>query len=140
MNGRFPLILMTIFALALGVSACDRKDEPSQFDAELQKFIEFRTAQNFAGEWASSSQRFRAGNPGGQAALESYAKSFGIHPTRIEVLRTAGRADMSVAEVKVQYSDDRGESAGVSIENWTFVLEDGHWRYDHSQTLSESKP
>lgn len=89
--------------------------------------------------WRSSSQRFKNSNDNDERVYIDYAKSYGVHPSKIDVLSITKSESEAIIAVKVHYIENNGNNAGSAVEEWRFVSGNGGWYFDGSRTISESE-
>ena len=132
------IIASMMLAVVLMASSCSRKSSDYSLSSDLSAFIDHKIAQNHEGLWNSSSKRFRDSNDNDAVAYEMYAKSYGVHPVKVDVLGVSESTSSAKIRVKVNYAGNAGESVGSAVEEWRFVRDKDGWFYDGSRTISES--
>lgn len=129
--------LIVILAL-LGVeTSCSKRGTRDTVLGAVAMVIEFKKSQDYRGLWNASSAKFQRSNESDPVEYEKYARSYGVHPDKIEVIEVDERNSEAKVRVRARYIQDDGGVAGSAVEEWRFVRENGGWFIDGYRTISE---
>jgi len=129
--------LIVILALLGFETSCSKHDTQDTVLGAVAMVIGFKTSQNYRGLWNASSTKFQRSNDGDPVEYEKYARSYGIHPDKIEVIAVDERNFEAKVRVRARYIQDDGIIAGSAVEEWWFVKENGGWFIDGYRTITE---
>lgn len=135
---RVANLIMILALLVVGVS-CSSRNGRDTLAGAVAMVIEYKTSQDYRGLWNASSVKFQRSNDGDPVEYEKYARSYGIHPNKIDVIKIDERTVEAGVIVRARYIESDGSLAAVTEEEWRFVKENGGWFIDGHRTISESE-